>query len=115
MDHLQQVQMLNTRFVRPPDFDPAAYLAQSIAAFPRGIPVEVLLHTDIATAAEELGKYVGLLTPHENAVLLHTQTESLTWFARQLARLRCTFEIRAPEELREAVRAHAQHLLRIVD
>ncbi|MGH8433043.1 MAG: helix-turn-helix transcriptional regulator [Pseudomonas sp.] len=113
LDRVQTAQTLETRFERPADFDAASHLNTSIAMLPRAIAVEVQLHTDLPTATTELGRTVGMLVPHQNGVRLSTSTDSLTWFARQLARLPFDFEIEQPAELRMAVREHAQRMLRL--
>jgi predicted DNA-binding transcriptional regulator YafY len=112
LDRMQEVELTAERFKRPADFDTAAYLTHSIATMPRANAVEVLLHTDLQTAAAELGRSVGLLEPWQDSVLLRTSTDSIPWFARQLARLPFSFEVREPQELLAAVHAHGQQLLR---
>jgi len=113
LDRMQQVELTAERFKRPADFDSAAYLTHSIATMPRAHAVEVLLHTDLQAAAAELGRSVGLLEPWQDSVLLRTSTDSIPWFARQLARLPFSFEVREPQALLAAVHAHGQHLLQI--
>ncbi|MDQ8021491.1 MAG: YafY family protein [Moraxellaceae bacterium] len=114
LDRLRDVTPLPHSFLRPGDFDAAAHLDHSIATLPRPIALRVLLHTDAAQAVAELGTQIGLLLPHDEGILLEARTESLTWFARQLARLPFAFTVLEPASLREAVRAHAQGLLRNV-
>lgn len=90
------------------------HLALGIATLPRGQEVQVLLKTDLQTARAELFETIGLFQPAEGGVLLHSQTDDLDWYARQLARLPFGFEIRAPDALHAAVRQCAQRLLRQV-
>ena len=113
LDRVQEVQETATGFERPAGFDTAGYLAQSIATLPRTTAVEVLLHTDLKTAMEELGRGIGVFMPHEEGVLLQARTDGINWFARQLARVSFEFEIREPEALRVAVRTCAERLLRM--
>ncbi|WP_394351253.1 WYL domain-containing protein [Metapseudomonas lalkuanensis] len=115
LDRMQAVRLLEAHFERPPDFDAAAFLTGSIAQLPRSTAVEVLLRCDLARAAEELSSGIGLLEPVEEGVLLRTRTDSMGWFARQLAKLPFDFEVRGPEALREAIRAGAARLLRLVE
>ncbi|MGH8355422.1 MAG: helix-turn-helix transcriptional regulator, partial [Pseudomonas sp.] len=115
LDRIQDVQTLAIPFERPPDFAAASHLASSIATLPRAIAVEVLLRTEPQQAVAELGESIGLLVPEAGGVLLRTSTDSLSWFARQLARLPFAFEVRQPAELRSAVRACAEQLLRQVE
>ena len=111
LDRIGGVQLVDASFARPEDFDAAAHLTRSIAALPRETAVSVLLHTDLAEAMAELGEQIGTLVPGEQGVLLQARTDSVVWFARQLARLRCGFTVLSPAALRDAVHAHAQRLL----
>lgn len=115
LDRVQSVTQLDESFTRPPDFDTAAHLTFSIATLPRAIAVEVFLQTDIKTAVEALTGGMGLFAPRDGGVLLRGRTNDLDWYARQLARLSCVFEIHHPAELREAVRELASRLLRQAD
>ena len=87
-------------------------LALGLATMPRATPVRVLLHTDLQTAQRELPESMGVFQPLGQGVLLHSQTDSVPWFARQLARLPFAFEIHEPPALREALHAWAQQLLK---
>ncbi|MEO6016476.1 MAG: WYL domain-containing protein, partial [Polaromonas sp.] len=78
---------------------------------PRSNTVRLLLHTDLQTAQRELPDSVGVFQPSEGGVLLHSQTDHLPWFARQLTRLPFAFEVQEPPALRQALRACAQALL----
>ncbi|MHB8406076.1 MAG: helix-turn-helix transcriptional regulator [Gammaproteobacteria bacterium] len=113
LDRVENVRPLDITFSRPPDFDTAAYLDFSIATLPRAIAVEVLLLTDLETAVAELHQSIGLFEPYEGGVLLRSQTDSIDWYARQLARLPFPFDIRLPMALREAVHACGERLLRM--
>lgn len=111
LDRLRDVLPLPHSFLRPDDFDAAAHLDRSIATLPRPIAVRVLLRTDAARAVAELGTQIGLLLPHRDGILLEARTDSLSWFARQLARLPFSFTVLEPAPLRAALRTHAQRLL----
>ena len=113
LDRIEAVNVLEARFERPKGFDAAKHLAFSIATIPRAYQVEIVLHTDLATAVQVLHESLGLFESHEGGVLLRSQTDSIDWYARQLARLPFAFEIRAPLELGHALQNHAQQLLRM--
>ncbi|MEO6855844.1 MAG: WYL domain-containing protein, partial [Rhodoferax sp.] len=81
-----------------------------VASIPREIQIEVLLHTDMETARRALFDSIGLLHPTDGGTLLHSQADDVDWFARELARLPFTFEIRQPAALRTALSALAQRL-----
>ena len=113
LDRIQALQALAQHFVRPVDFDAAGHLNASIANLPRAFPVEVQLYTDLHSATLELGSSVGMLVPNPDGVHLSSRTDSLSWFARQLADLSFDFEIQQPPALRAALREQAQRLLRL--
>ncbi|QBB69072.1 YafY family transcriptional regulator [Pseudolysobacter antarcticus] len=111
LDRMQDVRALDIAFERPKNFDAAAHLNFSIATVPRAFVVEVLLHTDLQTAVAEMNTSIGLFDVCDDGVLLRARTDSIDWFARQLASLPCNFDVRSPPELRAAVHAHAKRLL----
>ncbi|SDL83588.1 transcriptional regulator [Franzmannia pantelleriensis] len=113
LDRITEATLLEASFERPADFDAAEHLANSITSLPRAIAVSVRLHTDLAHAVEELGRHIGVFTPDENGVMLYARTDSLSWFARQLAHQPFDFEILAPLELRAALSAQAERLHRL--
>ncbi len=73
--------------------------------------MRLLLRTDLQTAQLELPDSVGVFQPSEEGVLLHSQTDHLGWFARQLMCLSFPFDIQEPAELRVALREHAERTL----
>ena len=115
LDRIAAVSVLDARFERPKGFDAAKHLAFSIATIPRAYQVEIVLHTDLANAVQALHESLGLFESHEGGVLLRSHTDSIDWYARQLARLPFAFEIRTPLELRQALQDHARRLLRTAD
>ena len=114
LDRIEAVVPLPQSFGRPEHFDALAHLAFSLATLPRAHAIEVLLHTDLATARREVFDAIGLLQADDNGVRLLAQADDLDWFARELARLPFAFEVRAPDALREAVRALCTRLQRQV-
>jgi predicted DNA-binding transcriptional regulator YafY len=111
LDRIREVRMLDIEFARPADFDAARHLAFSMAHIQRAHPVKVLLKTDLGAATEELGTDIGVLEPCTDGVWLHSSTDDIEWFARQLARLPFRLRIMEPEALAQALRTHAQWLL----
>jgi predicted DNA-binding transcriptional regulator YafY len=112
IDRIRGVRDTDVPFERPDGFDALAYLTFSVATIPRTFAVEVLLRTNLDTARRELFRTIGVLEPAATGVLLFGQTDDLSWFARELARLPFDFEIRRPPELRAALRECARRLLR---
>lgn len=102
------------RFTPPADFDAVRHLALGLATLPRAHPVRVRLHCPLAAARAELFDAIGLLQPEgREATLLHGQADDLGWFARQLGRLSCDFEVLEPPALRTALRGEAARLRRL--
>ena len=113
VDRIIEVQPLAARFIRPKAFNVLEWLNRSIATLPRAHRVEVLLHTDMATAREAFSPAIGLLETADDGVLLHVRTDDLAWFARQLARVPFEFEIRTPQRLRKELLTHAARLQKL--
>lgn len=111
LDRVQEVRPLNVVFTPPADFNAAQYLVLGLATMPRTNTVRLLLHTDLQTAQMELPDSIGVFQPSDEGVLLHSQTDHIPWFARQLFRLSFAFEIQEPPALRVALREHAQRTL----
>ncbi|SFH71278.1 transcriptional regulator [Collimonas sp. OK307] len=111
LDRIGEVQLLETSFTRPADFDALDHLAFSVATIPRAFAIEVLLKTDLKSAREQLFDAIGIFAQTEDGVLVRSQADDLDWFARELARMPFAFEIHSPPELRDAVRVCAQRLL----
>ncbi len=99
--------MLEERFVRPAGLDSSAALLRAVANTPGDEwSVEVLLKTRVDDASWRL--------PSIGLVLEETQggcsTWSLDWVARVLAGLDCSFVVRRPVELREALERRAERI-----
>jgi predicted DNA-binding transcriptional regulator YafY len=112
LDRIVQVELTETRFDRPTDFDALEHVVQAIATLPRRFGFKVVLKTDLATAQSQIFEVLGLLEPDEAGVLLRGSTDNLAWLARQLARLPFEFLVREPEQLRAALRQRADELAR---
>lgn len=113
LERIQALQPLDIPFERPADFDAAQHLSTSIANLPRRYPLEVQLLTDLHSATLELEGDAGMLVPNAQGVRLTSSTDSLTWFARKLARLSFDFRVIGPPELNTALHAQGQRLLRL--
>jgi len=112
LDRVVQAELTDTPFERPPNFDPLAYIVQSVATLPRQFIFEVLLQTDLVTAQAEIFDMLGVLEPRSEGVMLRGSADDLDWLARMLARFSFDFTIVQPPELRPAIARHAQSLLR---
>jgi predicted DNA-binding transcriptional regulator YafY len=112
LDRVQSVRALDVSFTRPPGFDALAHMALAVATLPRAFTAEVLLATDMETARREVFPAAGVLEWTAEGVLLRSEVDDLHWFARELARLPFEIEIRRPGELRDALAAQGERLLR---
>jgi predicted DNA-binding transcriptional regulator YafY len=112
LDRIESLEALGERFERPRDFDALAYLVRSVATLPRAVAIEVLLKTTLERAKAQFFDTVGVFEQADGGVVMHNQSDDIDWFVRQLAGLPFEFEIRRPQELREAVRKCAENLLR---
>ena len=74
------------------------------------MPVEIFLHTDLATAERELSLTLGLAEAAPGGVLLRGSADELEWYARELMRLPFRFEIREPVALRRILASLAREL-----
>ncbi|HEY9102285.1 YafY family protein [Chitinimonas sp.] len=111
LDRIVSVKPVPASFLRPQDFDALAYLAESEATLPRAHAIKVLLHATLDEARREVYSALGLLEATEAGVVLHSQAETLSWMARQLAQLPFPVTVLSPPALNEALREHAQRLL----
>lgn len=112
LDRVLSVEELETTFDRPADFDVLRHLTYSVASLPRAFSIEVLLHADLASARRETFGALGLLEPVAGGVLLRAEADELAWFARELARLPFSFEVRRPAALRAELARCARRLRR---
>ncbi|HJU25369.1 MAG TPA: WYL domain-containing protein, partial [Rhodanobacteraceae bacterium] len=113
LDRIVEAQPGAARFSRPAGFDVLAWLNRMIATLPRAHHVEVLLRTDLAGARNQFSPAIGLFETVGDGVLLRARTDDLAWFARQLARVSCDFEVRQPARLRKELALHARQLQQI--
>jgi predicted DNA-binding transcriptional regulator YafY len=111
LDRIAAVCPGEASFVRPDDFDAAAYVVQSIARIPNTWEVEVQLHVDPGEARKRVPPVFGTLMEEDSGVVLYAYAESLGWFARELVALDLPFSVRRPPELREELRTLAEQIM----
>ena len=111
LDRVESIRATEVSFARPERFDVVAYLKHALAVLPRTYSVEVLLKADMESAHRHAFAAFGVLETVTGGVLLRSQTDDLDWFARELARLPFDYQIRQPDELRNAVETLARRLL----
>lgn len=103
LDRVAHGEGTDRPFERPGDFDAVEYLARALATLPRATPVEILLHTDLATARRETFHTLGTIEAHADGVLLKGSFDEAEWYARELMRLPFEFEVREPAHLADTV------------
>ncbi len=111
LDRIAHAAVTVREFQRPDGFDASEYLTRAMATLPRAVQVEVLLHTDLATAKRELHPTAGVAEPCEGGVLLKGSADELDWYARELMRLPFRFEVRTPALLRQTLAKLARELV----
>ncbi len=94
----------------PAEFDAVAFVSRMLARVPWAHEVEVVLHTDFASALRRFPPTLAELVPRNDGVLLRLRAESLDWAAGLLAGAGCSFEVRKPNELRASLAALASRL-----
>ena len=111
LDRVLEAEMLEETFARPAGLDsPGAVLSAVANTSGDRWSVEVLLETRVEEVRGQLPS-VGLsLEQTEGGTLLQCSTWSLEWPARVLAGLDCSFVVRRPAELRDALEQRAEKL-----
>jgi predicted DNA-binding transcriptional regulator YafY len=111
LDRVLEAEMLEEAFARPAGLDsPGAVLGAVANTHGDWWSVEVLLETRVEEVRGQLPS-VGLsLEQTEGGTLLRCSTWSLEWPARVLAGLDCSFVVRRPTELRDALEQRAEKL-----
>jgi predicted DNA-binding transcriptional regulator YafY len=111
LDRVLEAEMLEEAFARPAGLDsPGAVLGAVANTHGDRWSVEVLLETRVEEVRGQLPS-VGLsLEQTEGGTLLRCSTWSLEWPARVLAGLDCSFVVRRPTELRDALEQRAEKL-----
>ncbi len=115
LDRVIEIALTDTHFSRPEDFDALSYVEQSIATLPRKFTFKVVLKTDIVAAQSAISGVLGVLEAEREHVLFRGSIDDLQWFARLLAGVPFEFVVMEPPQLRSALHAHAQHLMRLAE
>ena len=111
LDRVLEAEMLDDTFARPAGLDSPGAVLSAVASTPGDEwSVEVLLETSAEDARWQLPSVGLALEQAEGGTLLRCSTWSLDWIARVLAGLDCSFIVRRPEELREALERRAEKI-----
>jgi predicted DNA-binding transcriptional regulator YafY len=111
VDRVLEAEMLDDTFARPAGLDSPGAVLSAVASTPGAEwSVEVLLETSVEDARWQLPSIGFALEQAEGGTLLRCSTWSLDWIARVLAGLDCSFIVRRPDELREALERRAEKI-----
>jgi predicted DNA-binding transcriptional regulator YafY len=111
VDRVLEAEMLEETFTRPAGLDSPEAVLNAVANTSGGEwSVEVLLNTEAEDARGQLPAMGLVLEQTEGGTLLQCSTGNLDWTARMLAGLGCSFMVRRPDELREALERHAENI-----
>ena len=110
LDRMTKPTLTGHRFVPNEKPDVGAMVAQGLAAAPYRWQAEVVLGTDLATAASEVARTVGRVEEVGGETVLHIGANEVEWLAHYLAGLPFPTEVRSPPEVRAALRALGRQL-----
>ena len=111
VDRISEARLLDETFERPEHLaSPEAVLDAVADARSNEWSVEVLLETDTEDARWQLPPIGFSLQETEGGTLMRCSTWDLAWIARVLAGMECTFVVRRPAELIEALEQRAGEL-----
>jgi predicted DNA-binding transcriptional regulator YafY len=105
LDRISAVELGETIFTAPKDFDSLAYLLESLAMVPRGSLVEVLLELPMSEVQRQIPPGSAIFEERTNGVIIRFYSDDLNVTARYLLLLGCPFVIHRPTELQEAMQA----------
>lgn len=104
LDRIQAIEVLADEFESPPDFDPLAFVQESLARAPGVWAIEARLEASAAEAEQRVSSYGAVLEETDEGLLIRFNVDSLDWAARYLVALGVPFSVRRPPELRLALR-----------
>jgi predicted DNA-binding transcriptional regulator YafY len=104
LDRMTEPALTGHRFVPTETPDVGAVVAQALAAAPYRWQAEVVLGTDVATAASEVARTVGRVEEVDGEAILYIGANEVEWLAHYLAGLPFPAEVRSPPEVRAALR-----------
>lgn len=114
LDRIVNAVIEEATFVRP-TFDSLQYVLESLATTPWGWPFEIILETTLEEAQRRISPGNVIFEQADNGVLIRGHIERLDWLARMLLMVGCSFTIRQPNELREALRTVASEAIAMAD
>jgi predicted DNA-binding transcriptional regulator YafY len=111
LDRINEVEMRDTTFTRPLDFDCVDYVMHALSNTPTTWPVEVLLETTLAEAQQVIQPAVASLEQTSQGVMMRCSVGNLRWLAETLlVRMEWPYIVVQPPELQDELRKLAAHL-----
>jgi predicted DNA-binding transcriptional regulator YafY len=110
LDRVRSAGFSAEKFTRPADFDSKAFIFESLAHLPGTFTCEVLFDAPLELTREVIPASLGFLESAGDQTLLRCYTDSPAWLARYLMRFDLRFTVRAPDELRAALRDLADEI-----
>ncbi len=111
LDRILEAALLDETFARPSGLNSPGALLNAVANTPgEEWSVEVLLEAGEEDVRRQLPPVGLALEQTEDGTLLRCSTWNLGWIARVLAGLDCSFIVRYPAELREALERRAEEI-----
>jgi predicted DNA-binding transcriptional regulator YafY len=113
LDRVVGLEMLDSSFDPPPEFDVLEHVLDSIATLPGAQQIEVMLQTTLEHAQQFLPRIMGTLEETEQGIIFRRAAIQLEWIAHVLIAMDCPMTIIQPPELRDLLRQIAAKALRI--
>lgn len=115
VDRVVSVELLDSNFQPPKDFDIYQHVMLSLATTPGTYHVEVLLKTTLAEAQKIISPALGTLQETADGIIFRGYFQQLDWIAHFLVGLECQIVIHEPSALKTAMRQLAAKIARIVE
>lgn len=110
VDRIRHIERGERQFNRPDDFDCLEYVTRTIAEIPDRWDIEVLLKISLAQAQHLIPATMAMLEDGPKGVIFRARLSDLDRVARFLVNLNCSFKVKAPPELKDALRHLAEQI-----
>ncbi|MGJ3249177.1 MAG: helix-turn-helix transcriptional regulator [Elainellaceae cyanobacterium] len=114
LDRIVNIQVLESSFTRPTDFDPLASIKRSLAQVPRQHRINIRFSATVEEIQPRLPVTLGILTTTEDGIVLQGYVESVRWLALLLLELDTPMTICEPTELRDEFQHMQQQIEQIL-
>ena len=111
VDRITAIEQLSLPALVPVGFDATAFVEQTLARVPWGWEIQVVAAASAADVRATLPGTLAELRETGSSTIVRFQAANLDGAVRILAAMPWAFEIRAPDELADALRSHALRLL----